>query len=214
MAMRRRLIRLLLLVLAGVVFAAALVTVPLWLGFGRGFSYRPREGDVVFQSLARSQLIDAIEGSTKSPYSHCGLVARKGLGWVVIEAMGPVHESDLDAWIQSGRDGAFSAYRLKEPWRESISGMVSAARVFIGTPYDIHYDLDDAKIYCSELVYKAFQRATGQPLGRLQRLGDLHWQPHEDLIRQIEKGGLPLDRQMITPRALSEAPELEKIGDF
>ena len=35
-------------------------------------TYSPREGDVVFQSLPRGDLVDAIEGITNSPFSHCG----------------------------------------------------------------------------------------------------------------------------------------------
>ena len=47
-------------------------------------------------------------------------------------------------------------------------------------------------------------------MGQLQTLGQLHWQPYESVIRQIEGGGLPLDRKMITPRSLAEAKQLEK----
>lgn len=40
------------------------------------WSYQPLEGDVLFQSLPHSRLVNAIEGVTASPYSHCGMVAR------------------------------------------------------------------------------------------------------------------------------------------
>ncbi len=52
------------------------------------FRYAPREGDVVFQSLPHGDLVDAIEGITHSPYSHCGVVLRDAKGqWVVIESI-------------------------------------------------------------------------------------------------------------------------------
>ena len=71
--------------------------------------------------------------------------------------------------------------------------------------------MDDEKIYCSELLYKAVRDATGTKLGQIRKLGELKWQPHETVIRHIENGGLPLGREMITPRDFSEAPELREI---
>jgi uncharacterized protein YycO len=174
-------------------------------------AFAGQEGDIVFQSLPRNPLIDAIEGATGSPYSHCGILHQTSSGWAVIEAIGPVRETPLSDWIAQSRDGQYSVYRLKEPYRPKIGAFVQAAKSYKGLPYDIHYDLDDAAIYCSELIYKAFQKTTGEELGRLQALGELHWQPHVKVIKQIEGGTVPVERKMITPRSLSEAPQLEKV---
>lgn len=174
-------------------------------------AYQPAEGDVVFQSLPHNPLIDAIEGATASPFSHCGILHRAGGGWVVIEAIGPVRETPLTAWIAQGRDRHYTAFRLDARYRGRIPAFIQAAQSYAGRPYDIHYDLDDAAIYCSELIYKAFQRATGERLGKLQKFGELEWQPHAAVIRQIEGGNVPVERLMITPRSLSEATQLTKI---
>lgn len=176
-----------------------------------GSGYEPREGDIAFQSLAHNPLIDAIEGSTGSPFSHCGILHHAGAEWVVIQAIGPVKETPWAEWIAQARDRHYTVYRLKEAHRAKIPAFIAAAQSYEGRPYDIHYDMDDAAIYCSELIYKAFQRATGQELGRLQALGDLQWQPYAEVIKQIEGGKLPLERKMITPRSLSEAAQLEKV---
>src|SRR4051794_30394364 len=69
--------------------------------------YEPRAGDFVFQSLPHNPLIDAIEGSSGSPFSHCGIVKPIGDRWVVIEAIGPVKETPLSSWIAQGRDKAY-----------------------------------------------------------------------------------------------------------
>ncbi|MBK8477907.1 MAG: hypothetical protein IPL39_16855 [Opitutaceae bacterium] len=71
----------------------------------------------------------------------------------------------------------------------------------------IHYSFDDKRIYCSELIFKAVKTVTGRQLGKVERLGDLNWEPHEAFIRSIE-GIIPKDREMITPQALSAAKEL------
>lgn len=173
--------------------------------------YNPAAGDFLFQSLPHGPLIDAIEGSSGSPFSHCGIVKRSGEKWCVIEAIGPVKETPLSEWIAQGRDDAFVACRLRPPLAEKIPAIIAAAEKYEGRPYDIHYELDDAKIYCSELLWKATRDATGVKLGKIQKLGELKWQPYEEVIRYIEKGALPLEREMITPRSVSEDPRLEEI---
>lgn len=194
------------------VFAALCLICAAWSpALGRQAQYQPRDGDIVFQSSPRTPLVEAIEGATSSAFSHCGIVHRTTSGWVVIEAIGPVKETPLKQWIDRGRDDRYTVYRLKEPHRKNISSFVKAAQSYKGLPYDIHYDMDDRAIYCSELVYKAYNKATGQALGRLQSLGELHWRPYEQVIRDIEGGGLPLDRKIITPRALAEAVQLEYV---
>lgn len=184
-----------------------------WLIVCSAFSadqYTPQEGDIVFQSLPHNPVIDAIEGCTGSPYSHCGIVVKNKRGWWVLEAIGPVQEGPLTRWIAQGRDRQFAVYRLKADHQPKVSAMIDAARKFLGRPYDIQYELDDSKIYCSELIYKAWLAATGEKMGKTVKLGDLNWKPHETVIRTITNG-LPLERVMITPRDLATAKQLEPV---
>lgn len=175
-------------------------------------TYVPGEGDVLFQSLPPNELVDMIEGSTRSPFSHCGIVARRDSAWVVIEAIGSVIETPLDEWIARGRDGAVHAFRLLPRYHASVPAFIAAARRYLGRPYDYHYAMDDVAIYCSELPYKAFLEATGERMGRIVRLGELQWQPYESLIRRLESGGLPLEREIITPRDLALATQLQGVA--
>jgi hypothetical protein len=176
--------------------------------------YQPRDGDMLFQSLPQNALIVAIEESTKSPFSHCGIVVKRGEEWKVIEAIGPVKETPLPLWIAQGRSNAFVAYRLRSPLAAKVPEIIAAAEKYKGRPYDINYSMDDKKIYCSELLWKSVRDATGRKLGKIEKLGELDWKPHEAVIRQIENGGLPLEREMITPRSFTEAPELEEVHRF
>ncbi|MBK8091671.1 MAG: hypothetical protein IPK32_06720 [Verrucomicrobiaceae bacterium] len=173
-------------------------------------SYTPQHGDLVFQSLAHGAVIDAIEGCTGSPFSHCGIVVKKEGGWYVLEAIGPVQEKPLLRWIHQGRGKGFAVHRVKPELQKNVPAMIAQARRFLGRPYDIQYELDDAKIYCSELIYKGWLAATGQKMGKLVTLGSLKWQPHEQVIREIAHG-LPLEREMITPRDLAAAPQLQSV---
>ncbi len=181
-------------------------------GCGRAHvGYAPSEGDVLFQSLPPNDMVNMIEGSTGSPYSHCGIVARRDSEWVVIESIGLVTETPLDEWIDRGRDGVVHPYRLRPQYRASIPAFVAASRRYLGRPYDFHYAMDDAAIYCSELPYKAFLEATGERMGKTVRLSELQWRPYEEVIRQLESGGLPLEREIITPRDLALATQLQGV---
>jgi hypothetical protein len=174
-------------------------------------AYQPAVGDVVFQSLPRSPLVDTIEGCSESRFSHCGIVTRSGSEFVVLEAFEKVGFTPLAKWIDRGRNGAFSVFRWQNGAAQHVPDVIDAARDFLGRPYDIHYSMDDEAIYCSELIFKAFHKVTGENLGVLVTLGDLNWRPFEATIRQIEGGPPPLEREMITPVALSEATHLTEV---
>jgi len=179
--------------------------------------YAPQEGDILFQSMPRVELVRMIEGITGSHYSHCGVVAREDGRWIVIEStIGKVRKTPLFRWVLRGRGGRFAAYRLREPYRRHIPQFIKELYPFLGRPYDFKYRMDDEHLYCSELVYKAYRNATGEELGVLVRLGDMNWKPFESTLRKYEHGTLPLDRLIIAPSHLSEAEQLEKVygGDF
>lgn len=174
-------------------------------------SYSPQEGDVIFQSLPHGELVDAIEGATHSPYSHCGVVLRRGGEWVVVEAIVDVHETPLFHWQLRGRNAGFAVYRLGDRYQTAIPEFKRRLMEYRGLPYDYDYAMSDRAIYCSELVYKAFQKTTGEELGKLEKLGDLDWKPFEEFIKNCQGQKIPLDREMITPVSLSNAKQLQLV---
>lgn len=172
--------------------------------------YEKRNGDIYFQSLPYSALVYAIEGATHSPYSHCGVLSQEEGHWYIWEAIGPVRRTLLDDWINQGRGGNYSVFRVDADYEEGIPDLLSAVKGYQGRPYDILYSFDDEKIYCSELIFKAFNTVYSEELGDVTALGDLNWEPYEAIIRAIDPS-LPLKRKIITPRALSEASQLAEI---
>lgn len=166
---------------------------------------------MLFQSLPHNPLVDVIEGCTHSNFSHCGIAHRAKSGWTVIEAIGPVKETPLKEWVTQARDGKVSVYRLKPAYQPFVTRFVAATRTYYGRPYDASYEFDDEKIYCSELLFKAFRAATGESLGTVQRLGELDWKPYRKIIEQIEGGPVPVQRAMITPQKITEAPQVERV---
>jgi hypothetical protein len=173
--------------------------------------YQPRAGDIIFQSLNGSELGAVIESATKSPFSHCGIVTKQCDAWMVLEAIGPVQEIPLAYWILRGKNMKYDVFRLDDRYQSKIPNIIEHARAYLGRPYDIQYEFDDAKIYCSELIFKAFKQATTEDLGKVVELGTLDWKDHEDFIRRITGGDLPLNRLMITPADLAKAKQLHHV---
>jgi hypothetical protein len=130
---------------------------------------------------------------------------------MVLEAVGPVKETPLAFRIMRGKNQSFDVYRLKPEYSRKIPEFVAKARAYRGRPYDIQYEFDDEKVYCSELVFKAFLESTGEQLGEVVSLGQLRWEGYEDFIRGITGGELPLERKMIMPWHLSRAKQLQPI---
>ncbi len=99
--------------------------------------YFPQEGDVIFQSLPHGELVDAIEGITHSPYSHCGVVLRNDKNqWVVIESIYNVHETPLFLWELRGRGGDFAAYRLDPKYSPLVPRFKQDLLAYAGRLYD------------------------------------------------------------------------------
>ena len=175
--------------------------------------YEPRAGDLVFQALDRGvDLVVAIEGVTKSDYSHVGVLLRRDGKWMVFEARSNgVKAMPFSEWKTLSRKGRWAAYRVKATHQRHLAEFLAALQPHAGKAYDFKYELSDDSLYCSELVYHAWRKATGQRMGQLARLGDLNWKPYQPVIEKYNGGPVVLDRQIISPVALSRAEQLERV---
>lgn len=177
-------------------------------------AYKPQVGDVVLQSIQPGgRLLRTIRGVTESPWCHCGVVDRKDGEWVVCEAVGQgVVYTPLDEFLLRGDKIYFDVYRLKDQFQQHAQKFAECCSAYLGRPYDIQYELDDEKIYCSELVYKAYRDATGDTLGVVQEFGELNWEDYQDDIRHFHGSQeLPLTRQVVTPASLELSPQLRRV---
>ena len=119
-----------------------------------------RAGRGLFSALFRSL------GQSDSPYSHVGVVYRRGGSLYVIHAeaddftgIGSARMDRLADFVSS--DNA-SSYTFRRPKALDAPRRDRLARTLLGyvqeaVPFDTDFDLaDDRRLYCSELVYKAF----------------------------------------------------------
>jgi hypothetical protein len=73
--------------------------------------------------------------------------------------------------------------------------------------------LDHERIYCSELIWKAYYQATGLSVGKLQTLGDFDLSDKIVSQKLKERYGraIPLKDTVISPQAIFESSLLKTV---
>lgn len=172
-----------------------------------------RDGDIVFQTSRSDQSI-AVQQATDSPYSHMGLVIFRGGQPFVFEAGGRVQYTPLQTWTTRGVDGRFAVKRLRSApgglKKPDVERLKRAAKQFEGLPYDFTFGWSDDRIYCSELVWKIYDRALGVRLAELQKIRDFNLGAPAVKQKLHERYGqhIPFDEPAVSPAALFASPML------
>lgn len=175
-----------------------------------------RDGDLVFHT-SRSSQSAAIALATDSPWTHVGLVLFDGGRPYVYEAIQPVSRTPLEAWAARGVGGHVRVKRLVDAERvltpAALAAMRARLRGWMGRSYDAWFQWDDARLYCSELVYKLYALDAGVPLGALVPMRALKLgAPEVQALIAKRLGQRPppgaLDAPVSTPAAVEAAPAL------
>lgn len=173
-----------------------------------------QEGDIVFSS-SRIDQGQAIMAATASSYTHCGIVFVKDGKFMVLEAVQPVGVITLEGFMSRSDPGTFTARRLKTAVTpDSYRKARVWAEAQIGHDYDMRFAWDDKKLYCSELVWKVYQRA-GVKLCDLRKFRDYDLRkPEVKRIIDQRYGGmehLPLDEAVVAPSDIAASPQLTEV---
>lgn len=166
-----------------------------------------QNGDLIFQTSLSPQSL-AIQLATKSKYSHCGIIYIENGKPYVFEAIQPVTLTPLDEWIARGKEHHFVIKRLKNAEQiltpQVLEKMKNEGKKFQGKNYDLTFEWSDQKIYCSELIWKIYQRATGIEIGKLQKLRDFDLTSNTVKTKMKERYGnqIPFDEIVISPAAI------------
>lgn len=169
-----------------------------------------KNGDLIFHTSQSSQS-QAIQLATKSKYSHCGIIYQEGEKYFVFEAIQPVKYTPLEQWIARGKDGKYVVKRLKNAAQvltpEVLRKMLIVGEGFKGKNYDLTFEWSDDKIYCSELIWKVYQRATGLEIGKLDKLSSFDLSANAVKKKMKERYGnkIPLNETVISPAAVFES---------
>jgi uncharacterized protein YycO len=166
-----------------------------------------QDGDIIFQISLSSQS-QAIQLATHSKYSHCGIINKKGNDFFVYEAIEPVKLTPLIQWIRRGKNNKYVVKRLinadKILTKDALAKMKEYGNTFQGKHYDIYFEWSDDKIYCSELIWKIYKKATGIEVGKLEKLQDFDLS--SSLVKQKIKerygNNIPLNETVISPNSI------------
>lgn len=131
-----------------------------------------RDGDLVFQ-VSRSEQSRYVMLATGSRLTHVGLIDVRRDGVYVVEAVQPVKVSTLDAFRGRYDDPRLAVKRVPSLTDAQQSAVVKQARGWVGRDYDRRFGWDDATLYCSELVWKAYDRALDMQVAPLRTFGDV-----------------------------------------
>tara|TARA_B100000508_G_scaffold91658_2_gene71458 strand:- start:23533 stop:24180 length:648 start_codon:yes stop_codon:yes gene_type:complete len=175
-----------------------------------------QSGDIIFQSSMSGQSY-AIQLATHSKYSHVGILFEKDGEMMVYEAVQPVCVSDLDEWISRGDDDHYVVKRLKNAedklTPKILEEMKSEATNHLGKNYDLYFGWSDERIYCSELVWKIYNRTLGIEVAKPQLLKDFDL-THPVVQKKLKErygNNIPYDEKVISPGAMFESEVLEEI---
>ena len=174
-------------------------------------NYQPHDGDVIFQS-SQSNQSKAIEQATNSPYSHVGIIFIKNGKPYVFEAASKVIYTPLDKWINRGKNKTYVIKRLKNHplSQQEITSLKQVAHKFENKPYDIWFGWDDKYIYCSELVWKIYNRALKLKIGQLQTIKDFNLSSPvvKQKLKERYGNNIPYQETVISPVAIFNSPLL------
>lgn len=175
-----------------------------------------REGDIIFQT-SRGELGRAIQIATASQYSHVGIIYVEDGEPYVFEAVEPVSSVPLQEWIERGKNNHYVIKRLKGAdtvlTEKALRQMRHMRDSWSDRHYDIRFEWSDAKLYCSELVWKIYERSTGIRLGEPAPLYSYHLD--DELVKHRLKlhygKDVPMEHEMIAPQAIFDSPLLETV---
>lgn len=162
-----------------------------------------QDGDIIFHE-SRSAQSKAIQEATESRWSHVGIIFQERGKWQVAEAVQPVRVVSLSSFIARGKNKEYRIYRLPTLTGDQKKDLRQQVDKLMGQNYDIYFEWTDDLIYCSELVYKTFLKATGVEIGEVQKYRELKLEGPfvKELIKRrlIDTGRtLNLDESIVTP---------------
>jgi Permuted papain-like amidase enzyme, YaeF/YiiX, C92 family len=176
-----------------------------------------KDGDVVFIK-SQTEQSRLLKSTTGSDWSHVGMAFQNQGHWDIIEAVQPVRWTDLLSFIMRSRDGKFEVKRATFKFDAEV--VRAYAEDKLGLDYDLIFGWDSERWYCSELVWKAYEKASGVHLGELEKIGSLkvdHPQVLSETKKRFERYGLEFDLkawknyQVITPIQMKNSLHLNRV---
>lgn len=174
-----------------------------------------KDGDIIFIVNPSGQG-KAIQLATKSKYTHVGIVFYENGKPMVYHAVEPVSVNSLQDFISMSADGKCEVRRLKdqsELTKDHLSLMLKEAKSLLGIHYDIYFGWSDNELYCSEFVWKLYNRHTSLEIGkpRLLKDFDLSHPAVKEIMKSRYGNNIPYNEKMISPGDMFDSSLLETV---
>ncbi|PJZ47539.1 YiiX family permuted papain-like enzyme [Leptospira saintgironsiae] len=177
------------------------------------------EGDIIFHE-SNSEQAKAIKAATKSRYTHVGIIFKYGNDYKVLEAIEPVRITPLSTFIKRGRKNHYVIKRLKDREKVLTNSKIQEMKQYgdslLGRHYDIYFGWQDDRIYCTELIWKLYDKFTGKKLGDLKTLKDfdLSSSKVQYLMKKRYGNNIPYSEPVISPVDMFNSAELVTIISY
>ncbi len=92
-----------------------------------------------------------------------------------------------------------------------VARMQAMGESWLNRHYDLQFRWDDERLYCSELVYKLYERGAGTRIGKVQRAGEMALGSPEvqrKLRERFGESAFSPDEPVVTPQAMYDDPRL------
>jgi hypothetical protein len=175
-----------------------------------------QEGDIIFHESLSDQA-KALKLVTKSRYTHVAILFRINNEWYVEEAVQPVKYTKLSNFISRGRNKHYVIKRIKNSSElitsDKINKMKSYGKTFLNKNYDLCFEWDDKRIYCTELVWKIYNQVLNIEVGKLEHLKDFDLS--DPFVKKLMKdrygNSIPFNELVISPKSMFDAANLETV---
>lgn len=187
-------------------------------GCGNPSAGQLHDGDIIFQT-SRSSQSAAIQIATHSKYSHMGIIFFKEGKPYVFEAVRTVQYTPLKQWIDRGIKRHYVIKRLRNAEKvmtsQAIEKLKTVAAKLRGKPYDHTFDWSDDRIYCSELVWKIYDRGIGIQIGQIKKLRDFDLSNDAVKSKMKERYGdqIPFNETVISPGDMFSSELLKTVSE-
>jgi hypothetical protein len=161
------------------------------------------EGDLIFLDIP-NPIFRQVAAATKTWTSHVGVVFKDEQGqWIVDESKVPFSkQTPLCDFLKTSSEYLFEVKRLNQPLAvEDIAKMHAKADAMRGRLYDLGFDFDSDRMFCSKFAYLVYQEA-GVEAGRVQTFRELLTENPDYSLTFWQiwfLGDIPWERLTVTP---------------
>lgn len=172
-------------------------------------------GDIIFITNQGGQG-KAIQLATKSKYTHVGIVFVENGVVYVYHAVEPVTKSTFKEFLKFSEDGKCVVKRLKNQSflnNKTNEQMHTMAISLLNKHYDVYFDWKDNEWYCSEFVWKLYNRNCKIEIGKLRPLKDfdLSSKQVQAIMKKRYGTNIPYDEPMISPEDMFNSDLLVEV---